>query len=83
MLGKRIVSILPPLSSEEALEVTKIHSISGLLPASAALVSIRLFRSPHHSVAPDERGRAESAEESVAGLASHRHAPRAAESLQV
>jgi len=44
------VSILPPLSFEEALECTKIHSISGLLPANAALVTTRPFRSPHHSV---------------------------------
>jgi hypothetical protein len=50
MLAKWIVSILPPLSFEEALEVTKIHSISGLLPANQALVTTRPFRSPHHSV---------------------------------
>jgi magnesium chelatase family protein len=50
MLAKRIVSILPSLSFEEALEVTKIHSISGLLPANQALVTTRPFRSPHHSV---------------------------------
>jgi magnesium chelatase family protein len=50
MLAKRIVTILPPLSFEEALECTKIHSISGLLPANAALVTTRPSRSPYHSV---------------------------------
>ena len=40
MQAKRIVTILPPLSFEEALEYTKIHSISGLLPANAALGSM-------------------------------------------
>jgi magnesium chelatase family protein len=54
MLAKRIVTILPPLSFEEALECTKIHSISGpwryAVPANAALVTTRPFRSPHHSI---------------------------------
>src|SRR5213592_121731 len=50
MLAKRIATILPPLSFEEALECTKLHSISGVLPANAALVTTRPFRSPHHSI---------------------------------
>jgi len=50
MLAKRIPSILPPLSLEEALEVTKIHSIAGALPVHAALVEHRPFRSPHHTI---------------------------------
>jgi magnesium chelatase family protein len=50
MLAKRIVTILPSLSFEEALECTKIHSISGLLLANAALVTTRPFRSPYHSL---------------------------------
>jgi magnesium chelatase family protein len=50
MLAKRIPGILPPLSLEESLETTKIHSISGLLPANEALVTIRPFRSPHHTI---------------------------------
>jgi hypothetical protein len=49
-LAKKIVSLLAPLSFEEALEVTKIHSIPGLLPANQALVATRPYGSPHHSV---------------------------------
>jgi predicted ATPase with chaperone activity len=52
MLAKRITSILPPLSFEEALECTKIHSISGLLPANSGLITAHPVRAPHHSV-PD------------------------------
>ncbi len=50
MLAKRLPGILPPLSLHEALEVTKIHSVCGLLGANASLVSSRPFRSPHHTV---------------------------------
>jgi len=50
MLAKRLPSILPPLSFEEALETTKIHSVSGLLPPDTALVATRPFRSPHHTI---------------------------------
>src|SRR4051794_18484869 len=49
MLARRVPSILPPLSREEALEVTRIHSAAGLRPA-AGLVRERPFRAPHHSV---------------------------------
>jgi magnesium chelatase family protein len=50
MLAKRLPSILPPLSFEEALETTKIHSVAGMLPADTALVATRPFRSPHHTI---------------------------------
>lgn len=50
MLAKRLPSILPPMSFEEALETTKIHSIHGSLPPEKALIATRPFRSPHHSV---------------------------------
>ena len=50
MLAKRLPSILPPLSFEEALETTKIHSVAGILPKEKALLTERTFRSPHHTV---------------------------------
>lgn len=50
MLAKRLPSILPPLSLEESLETTKIHSVAGLLGKNTALVAVRPFRSPHHTI---------------------------------
>lgn len=50
MLARRLPSILPPLSLHEALETTKIHSVAGKLAASDALVTVRPFRSPHHTI---------------------------------
>jgi magnesium chelatase family protein len=50
MLARRLPSILPAVSLEEALEITKIHSVAGLLPAGAALISARPFRAPHHTI---------------------------------
>ncbi len=50
MLAKRLPSILPEMSFAESVETTKIHSISGTLPADTSLVSVRPFRAPHHTM---------------------------------
>jgi magnesium chelatase family protein len=50
MLAKRLPGILPPLSLQEALETTKIHSVAGKLPKDASLIFTRPFRSPHHTI---------------------------------
>lgn len=50
MLAKRIPSILPPLNLHEALETTKIHSVAGKLAKEASLLSVRPYRSPHHTI---------------------------------
>lgn len=50
MLAKRFPTILPELTLDEALETTKIHSVAGYLPPDTALVAIRPFRSPHHTI---------------------------------
>ena len=50
MMAKRLPSILPPLTLQESLETTKIHSVSGQLPDGAALITQRPFRSPHHTI---------------------------------
>jgi len=50
MLAKRIPTILPPLSFEEAIGTTKIHSIMGLLGSETPLIALRPFRSPHHTI---------------------------------
>ncbi len=50
MLAKRLPTILPPMTFEEALDTTKIHSVAGLLGNGQALLAIRPFRSPHHTI---------------------------------
>ena len=50
MLAKRLAGILPPLTFEEAIETTKVHSIAGTLAAGAGLLHQRPFRAPHHTI---------------------------------
>lgn len=50
MMAKRLPSILPPLTLEEALETTKIHSVAGKIPGETSLLTQRPFRSPHHTI---------------------------------
>ncbi len=50
MMAKRLPTILPSLTVEEALDTTKIHSVMGLLPPKGSLITIRPFRSPHHTI---------------------------------
>ena len=53
MLAKRLPTILPPLSLQEALETTKIHSVAGNIDSNTSLISQRPFRSPHHTISDD------------------------------
>lgn len=52
MMAKRLPSILPPLTLQEALETTKIHSVAGRLKRGSKLITQRPFRSPHHTISP-------------------------------
>jgi magnesium chelatase family protein len=50
MMARRVPGILPPLTFDEAVDVTTVHSVAGLLPAGAGLVTRRPFRAPHHTI---------------------------------
>ncbi len=49
MAAKRLPTLYPPLNRRESLDVTRIHSIAGLLPIDSGLITHRPFRMPHHS----------------------------------
>ena len=66
LLARALPSILPPMTTEEAIEVTKIYSVSGLLPSDTPLARERPFRSPHYTI-------------SNAGLVGGGHFPRPGE----
>jgi magnesium chelatase family protein len=66
MLARRMVTILPRMTLEEALETTKIHSVAGILPAGDSLLGTRPFRAPHHTI-------------SDAGIIGGGHVPRPGE----
>jgi len=66
LLARALPSILPPMTGEEALEVTKIYSVSGLLPTDTPMIRQRPFRAPHHTI-------------SHAGLVGGGHWPRLGE----
>lgn len=50
MMARRMAGVLPPLTFDEALESTTVHSVAGLLPADTGLVTQRPFRAPHHTI---------------------------------
>jgi magnesium chelatase family protein len=50
MMARRMAGILPPLTFDEALEATAVHSVAGLLPAGSGLLTVRPFRAPHHTI---------------------------------
>lgn len=66
MMAKAMIGIMPELTLEEALEITKVHSAAGLLPEGCSLIAKRPFRSPHHTI-------------SYAGLVGGGHVPRPGE----
>jgi magnesium chelatase family protein len=71
MLARRLPTILPVLSRDEALEVTRLHSVAGLVLAGGGLVSARPFRSPHQSISPAGMLGSASLRPGEASLASH------------